>query len=223
VIVSIDGPAGAGKSSVATLLAGRLGVGHLDTGAMYRAIAWLAAEKGVPPDDGPGLAALARSNPIGLSTTPDGARVRVAGGDVTEAIRRPAISETVSQVAAHAEVRAVMVGEQQRLMASGDWVADGRDVGSAVCPDATIKVYLTASEDERARRRHADLAARGVRLDEREVLEEVRRRDRLDSERAESPLRVPEGAVVIDSSALDAEAVVDRIAGMVARGAEVAS
>ncbi len=223
MIVTIDGPAGAGKSLVARLVARRLRVGHLDTGAMYRALTWLAADRGVLPGDGPGLAALARSTPIELSTSPQGSLVHIGGRDVTEEIRTPAVSQRVSEVAAHPAVRAVLVAEQQRLLASGDWVAEGRDVGSSVCPDASLKIYLTASERERARRRRGDLAFRGVRQGEQEVLEEVRRRDRLDSERAESPLRVPDGAVVIDSSSRGAEAVAERIAGMVERTADAAS
>lgn len=208
MIIAIDGPAGAGKSTVARAVARRLGLAYLDTGAMYRALTWLAREQGVPASDGDGLAALARANPIEIEPTDDGDRVRVAGRDVTREIRMPEVAADVSEVSAHPGVRAEVVAAQRALLARGSWVSDGRDVGSVVCPEADVKVFLTASLEERARRRRADLALRGVELDERQVLEDVRRRDHLDSTRAVSPLRVAEDAVVIDSSQLEADDVV---------------
>jgi cytidylate kinase len=211
VIVAIDGPAGAGKSTVAREVARRMGAGYLDTGAMYRAITWLALQRGVAPSDGEALAALARANPVGIEPTDDGDLVCIAGREVTAEIRTPEVSAEVSEVSAHPGVRAEVVAAQRALLGSGEWVSDGRDVGSVVWPQAELKVYLTASLDERARRRRADLAARGVDLDEERVLEDVRRRDHLDSTRATSPLRVADGAVVIDSSGLDAAEVADLI------------
>jgi cytidylate kinase len=216
VIVAVDGPAGAGKSTVAREVARRLGAAYLDTGAMYRALALLALERGVAPSDGDALAALAREHPVEIEPTDDGDRVRVAGRDVTAAIRTPEVAAEVSEVSAHAGVREEMVAAQRALMARGDWVCDGRDVGSAVRPDADVKVFLTASPQERARRRRADLAARGIDLDEERVLEDVMRRDELDSTRAASPLRVAPGAVVIDSSGMDAGEVADLIMGLIA-------
>jgi cytidylate kinase len=216
VIVAIDGPAGAGKSTVAREVARRLGAAYLDTGAMYRALTLLAARRGVAPSDGPALAALARDHPVGIVPTDDGDRVIVDGEDVTAEIRTPEVAALVSEVSAHADVRAQMVAAQRALMASGDWVSDGRDVGSTVCPDAEVKVFLTASPEERARRRRAELVAGGIDVDEATVLEDVLRRDELDSTRAASPLRIAAGAVVVDSSNLDAGRVADIVSAMVA-------
>jgi cytidylate kinase len=216
MIVAIDGPAGAGKSTVAREVARRLGAAYLDTGAMYRALTWLALRRGIAPSDGEALAALAREHPVEIEPTDDGDRVRIAGRDVTNAIRSPEVAAEVSQVSAHAGVREQMVAIQRALMARGDWVSDGRDVGSTVRPDADLKVFLTATPRERARRRRAELAARGVHLDHQRVLEDVLRRDELDSTRPASPLRVADGAVVVDSSGMEADEVADRVMGMIA-------
>jgi cytidylate kinase len=145
VIVAIDGPAGAGKSTVARAVARRLGVAYLDTGAMYRALTWLAAQRGIDPSDAGGLAALARDEPIEVEPTDDGDRVSIAGMDVTDAIRAPEVAARVSEVSAHPGVRERMVDAQRAVMASGSWVSDGRDVGSVVVPGAELKVFRTAS------------------------------------------------------------------------------
>jgi cytidylate kinase len=216
VIVAIDGPAGAGKSTVARAVARRLGAAYLDTGAMYRALTLLAARRGVAPSDGPALAALARHHPVEIVPTDDGDRVILDGEDITAEIRTPKVAALVSEVSAHPDVRAQMVAAQRALMSRGDWVSDGRDVGSTVWPDAEVKVFLTASPEERARRRRAELAAKGVELDDAQVLEDVLRRDELDTSRKASPLRVADGAVVIDSSDLDAGAVADRVMSLIA-------
>jgi cytidylate kinase len=215
VIVAIDGPAGAGKSTVARAVARRLGLAYLDTGAMYRGLTWLALQRGVDPADGPSLAGLARDVPMAIEPTRDGDRVRVDGQDVTEAIRLPEVSGRVSEVSAHPGVREEMVAAQRALLSSGGWVSDGRDVGTVVCPGADLKVFLMASLEERARRRRAELAARGVEIDEATVLEDVRRRDHLDTTRDTSPLRVAPGAIVIDSSEIEADDVVERIVRLV--------
>jgi CMP/dCMP kinase len=215
VIVAIDGPAGAGKSTVARAVARRLGLAYLDTGAMYRGLTWLALQRGVDPADGPSLAGLARDVPMAIEPTRDGDRVRVDGQDVTEAIRLPEVSSRVSEVSAHPGVREEMVAAQRALLSSGGWVSDGRDVGTVVCPGADLKVFLTASLEERARRRRAELAARGVEVDEPTVLEDVRRRDHLDTTRDTSPLRVAPGAIVIDSSEMRADDVVERVVRLV--------
>lgn len=215
MIVAIDGPAGAGKSTVARAVARRLGVAYLDTGAMYRALTWLALQRGIAPSDGAALAALARTHPVEIEPTDDGDRVSVDGHDVTAQIRLPEVAAEVSEVSAHPGVREEVVSAQRTLLSSGSWVSDGRDVGTTVCPHADLKIFLTASLEERARRRRADLAAGGIDRDEAAVLEDVRRRDHLDSTRAVSPLRVAPDATVLDSSALGAEEVVDLIVRMV--------
>ena len=216
MIVAIDGPAGAGKSTVAREVARRLGAAYLDTGAMYRALTLLAVRRGVAASDGEALVALARQHPVEIVPTGDGDRVFVDGEDVTAEIRTPEVAALVSEVSAHPGVREQMVAAQRALMSRGDWVSDGRDVGSTVWPDAEVKVFLTASPEERARRRCAELAARGMELDEAQVLADVRRRDELDTTREASPLRVADGAVVIDSSDLDARDVADRVMNLVA-------
>lgn len=215
MIVSIDGPAGAGKSTVARRLARTLGMGYLDTGAMYRALAHLALVEGVSPDDASGLTALARERPVQLQQTANGSKVTIGGEDVTEAIREPRISRVVSEVSSHRGVRDIMIDAQRRTLSAGDWVAEGRDVGSNVVPHADVKVYLTASDDERARRRRADLAGRGIRQAEGDVLSELRRRDELDRGRDADPLLVPDEAVVIDSSEMVLDDVIAQIAEVV--------
>jgi cytidylate kinase len=217
VIVAIDGPAGAGKSTVARSLARRLGAGYLNTGLMYRGITWVADERGVDPGDEAALAALAAKEPVRLEPGIAGERVLVGDRDVTAHVRDPEVTRRVSEVSAHRAVRAAVVAAQRALLAQGNWVADGRDVGSVVWPDAEVKVYLDASPAERARRRRAEFAEQGIEMSEAEVLADIERRDHLDRTRAESPLIVAEGAVVVDSTDLGVDRVVDRIAGMVER------
>jgi cytidylate kinase len=211
VIVAIDGPAGAGKSTVARELAARLGIGYLNTGAMYRALSLAALDQGVPTDDGAALAELARAHEIGLRHGPQGERVLLDGRDVTDAIREPRVTGVVSEVAAHPAVRREIVALQRAALAEGEWVADGRDIGSVVCPDAEVKIYLTADPDVRARRRHEELVAAGADVGVDEVLRQVVERDRADATRAESPLVVPDGAVVVDTTGVPVAAVVDRL------------
>jgi cytidylate kinase len=194
-VVAIDGPAGAGKSTVARSVADRLGFTYLDTGAMYRAVALAAQERGVEPGT------IAAS----LSIEP-GERLRVDGRDVTDEIRTPAVSEAASRVAADPEVRRAVAAQQRRLLERGDWVAEGRDIGTVVAPDAAVKVFLTAEPAERARRRAAELG-----LDPARVLTEQTIRDERDRTRAHSPLEPAAGAVEIDSTAMTLEEVVERI------------
>lgn len=219
MIVVIDGPGGAGKSTVARRVAAALDAGYLDTGAMYRGLTHLALERGVPPDDGAGLEALLAGDPVAIDPRPGDAsdRVLAAGEDVTQEIRHPRVSAAVSAVSAHAGVRERMVEAQRRMAAEGDWVADGRDLGSVVWPDADVKVFLTADAEVRARRRHEELRARGLPDTMEQVLADVRRRDHLDSTRAVGPLRVAEGACVIDSSDLGIDEVVAAVVAL-ARG-----
>jgi len=201
MLIAIDGPAGAGKSTVARALAERLGYTYLDSGAMYRCVALLSLNApGAQP------AALAQGARIEL-----GARVLLDGRDVSEEIRSPEVSEAASRVAAEEGVRAALVSSQRALIAGGDWVAEGRDIGTVVAPDAALKVFLTASPEERARRRAAELGA-----DVGTVLAEQALRDERDSTRVHSPLAAAPGAVVLDTSELSVEDVVERIATLAA-------
>lgn len=206
MLVAIDGPAGAGKSTVARALAMRLGFNYLDSGAMYRCVALLSLAS---PGEAP--AALAREASIELGAGPSGAtgRVLLDARDVTEAVRAPEVSEAASHVAADRSVRAALVVKQRELIAHGDWVAEGRDIGSVVAPDASLKVFLTADPHERARRRAVELGAAPD-----AVLAEQTLRDERDSTRAHSPLRPAPGAVTLDTTGLSVEEAVDRIAGL---------
>lgn len=200
-VVAIDGPAGAGKSSVARAVAQRLGFTYLDSGAMYRAVALTAIERGREPAD------IAGSLRLELS---DG--VRVDGEDVTQAIRRPEVSEAASQVAAEPLVRQAMVAEQRRLLAAGDWVVEGRDIGTVVAPQAEVKVFLTADPEERARRRATELG-----VDPAGVLAEQTIRDARDTGREHSPLAPAPDAVVLDTTHLSFENVVTRVVELARR------
>jgi len=204
VVVAIDGPAGAGKSTVARALARKLGFRHLDSGAMYRAVALLALEQ---PGREPGE--LARGASIEL-VGGAGARVLLDERDVSEAVRSPEVSAEASRVAADPSVREALVARQRALVADGDWVVEGRDIGSVVAPEAAVKVFLTADPEERARRRAAEQGGELA-----SVLAEQARRDERDRKRAHSPLRPAAGAVTLDTSALSVEQVVDRIAALV--------
>jgi cytidylate kinase len=203
-VITIDGPAGAGKTTAARLLARSLGYRLLDTGSMYRAVAWSVAQAGISPLDGP----LLRRHLAGVQIAVDSERVTVNGRDVTDAIRTPAISALTSQLTTLASVRDLLTPLQRQLAAGGGAVLEGRDTGTVVCPDAEVKFYLDASLDVRARRRQAELAGRGV----SQALDVVRRdlaeRDRQDRERALAPLRRPPDAIGLDASALTAEEVV---------------
>ena len=199
-VVAIDGPAGAGKSTVARAVAARLGFTYLDTGAMYRSVALAASERGLDP------ASVASSSRI----EPQAERILVDGRDVSAAIRSPEVSEAASRAAADPEVRRAVVAQQKRLLANGDWVAEGRDIGSVVAPEAEVKVFLTADPAERARRRAAELG-----LDEATVLAEQRLRDERDETREHSPLRPAPGAHILDTTHMTLDEVVDRIAGLV--------
>ena len=204
MIVAIDGPAGAGKSSVARGLAARLGFHYLDTGAMYRALTWLALHEGVPLDDGLALQALAAAHPVAFSGA---GAVSVAGEDVTARIREPEIDAAVPVVARHPEVREVMRVRQRELGRAGDSVIEGRDIGVVVVPDAEVKVWLVADPAVRARRRH--LERDGLGMDE--LAAELRRRDERD---AVNTHRAAD-AVEVDTTELTLGEVIDRIARLV--------
>jgi cytidylate kinase len=195
MVVAIDGPAGAGKSTVAKAVADQLGFTYLDSGAMYRSVALAALERGRPP------AEVAPEVEIEL-----GEGVRLDGRDVTDAIRSPEVGEAASRAAADPEVRRAMVAQQRRLLSCGDWVAEGRDIGSVVAPEAEVKVFLTASPQERARRRAAELGA-----DYDTVLAEQLIRDQRDTTREHSPLTAAPGALTLDTTGMSQEEVVRRI------------
>lgn len=195
MVVAIDGPAGAGKSTVARAVAEALGFTYLDTGAMYRCVALALLRQGGKPSE------VAYDLDIRL-----GAKVLMDGEDVTEAIRTPEVSEMASRVAAMPEVRRAMVSQQQLLLSAGDWVVEGRDIGTVVAPDAAVKVFLTADPEERARRRASELG-----VDPGTVLAEQTIRDERDSTRADSPLLPAPGAVELDTTGLSVEQVVQRI------------
>lgn len=210
MIVAIDGPAGAGKSTVTRALSRRLGFTYLDSGAMYRCVGLLALES---PDREP--AALARSARIELEPRAETAhpemRTMLDGRDVSEAIRTAEVSEAASRVAADPGVREALVAKQRELISHGDWVAEGRDIGTVVAPEAELKVYLTADPAERARRRAAELGG-----EQAIVMAEQTLRDERDSTRAHSPLRAARGAVVLDTTGMSVERVVERIAELAA-------
>jgi len=211
LIVAIDGPAGAGKSTVARMVARRLGLLFLDTGAMYRAVTWKALSQGIALDDETAMTRLARESLVELLPGDDGDRVRIDGQDVTEAIRSPEVTRNVSQVAAHAGLREVLVERQRELGKRGNVIAEGRDIGTVVFPQATVKIFLVASPMERARRRAKDLQAMGQVVNLDELAAEIARRDAHDSNRAVSPLKAAPDAIRLDTDTLTREQVVDRI------------
>jgi CMP/dCMP kinase len=201
MVVAIDGPAGAGKSTVARGLARALGFTYLDSGAMYRAAALALLERGGAASDA------AEAADIQL-----GERVLLDGRDVTAEIRAPAVSDAASRIATNQKVREALAAKQRALLAAGDWVAEGRDIGTVVAPDAPVKVFLTASAEERARRRAAELGA-----DVDTVMRDQALRDAQDSTREHSPLQLAPGAVELDTTGLDVDEVVARIVELVER------
>jgi cytidylate kinase len=204
MVIAIDGPAGAGKSSVARAAAERLGFTYLDTGAMYRAVAYRAK-------DAPDPAAVARGVKLEL-----GERVLVDGEDVTERIREPWVSEAASRVSSNPGVREALVAQQRRLLGDGDWVAEGRDIGTVVMPDAEVKVFLTASPEERARRRAAQLGS-----DVAVVLKEQTMRDERDRSREHSPLAAAADAVPVETTGLSLDEVVEQIVTLAVEAKEL--
>lgn len=211
LLVAIDGPAGAGKSTVAKRVARELGYRLLDTGAIYRTVALVGRQRGLSWDDAEGLARLADGLDIDFRWEGDDNRVLVSGEDLSSAIRTPEISEGASQVSAHPPVRAALLELQRRLGRDGGVVAEGRDIGTVVFPDAEAKFFLTATPEVRARRRHQELVARGAESSYETTLAEMKRRDERDSSREVAPLAVAEDATTLDSSARDIDEVVSVI------------
>lgn len=208
MVIAIDGPAGAGKSTVARAAAQALGFTYLDSGAMYRSVALAALDAGVDLDDGEALGRLAG----GLELTLDGNRVELDGTDVSARIREPEVSEAASRVSVHPQVRAAMVERQRRLIATANFVAEGRDIGTVVSPEAPLKVFLNASDSERARRRAAESGEPLGR-----VQEAIEARDGRDRGREHGALRAAEDAIELDTTGLGVDEVVDRVVEL-ARG-----
>ncbi len=220
MIIAIDGPAGAGKSTVARAVARRLGYLFINTGAMYRAVAWKALREGVPLDDPGAMGRLAAESAIELTGDADSMRVLIDGRDVTDEIATPQVGQAASIVSTVSAVRRALVARQQQMGRAGGVVMEGRDIGTRVFPDADVKIYLDASPEARAQRRYDEDLARGVAVaSPEEMKEEIERRDHRDKTRADSPLTQAEDAIYIDSSAMTIDQVVDRILEIAGRTA----
>ena len=205
MIIAIDGPAGSGKSTVAKEVAKMLGFHYLDTGAMYRSIAWLALERGISLDDDEAVAQLARTETVVFSHeegNPLPSGVAIAGHDITLEIRTPRIDKAVSPVSAIPAVREALTQQQRAIAASENIVMEGRDIGTVVFPEAELKIFVTASAEVRARRRFDELTAKGQQVDFGEILRNVQERDYIDSHRAVAPLRQAPDALLLDNSSL---------------------
>jgi len=213
--VAIDGPVACGKSAVGNLVARRLGFRFLDTGMMYRAFTWLVLERGIDPEDEKAVTDLARAVKMEVSATlpdsEDSSRVTVDGQDATTFLVRPDVEAAVSLVSRLPEVREAMVRVQREIAEGGEIVVAGRDIGTVVMPDADLKVYLDASRLERARRRYEQARLRGQSITLKSVLDELERRDGIDSARETSPLRPAEDAVILPTDGLNPDQVVERI------------
>ncbi|MFN8475483.1 MAG: (d)CMP kinase [Anaerolineae bacterium] len=224
-VIAIDGPAGAGKSAVGAAVAARLAYLYFDTGVLYRALTLQALRAGVDPGDAEGLTRLALAAPAAVHapTVDDGRQytVEIGGEDVTWALRRPEVDASVSRVSAHAAVRDVLVAQQRRIAAEGKVVMVGRDIGTVVLPDAPLKVYLDAAVEARAERRLKEQAAQGHAPSYEALLEEIRRRDAIDSGRAVAPLRPATDAIIIDTTAMTVTQVVERVVALAEERAAV--
>ena len=222
LVIAIDGPVGAGKSTVAKLVARKLGYLYVDTGAMYRAVALKALRLGMDINDPIVMAMLAEATDIQLQQQGDGSvRVFLDGEDVTEAIRTPEVSEASSIVSAHEGVRKVLAERQKAMAELGGVVMEGRDIQTVIAPDAEVKIFLTASLEERAKRRWLELQQKGISVSYEEVLQEVKERDERDKTRAIAPLRKAPDAVEIDTTGMTPEEVAEKIVKLACKRARV--
>lgn len=215
LIVAIDGPSGAGKSTLSKLLAKRLNYLNIDTGAMYRSVAWAAQQQGIASDDDEALGAMVETLEIGFKTSDDGEQVIVNGENVSRAIRTPEISLLTAEVAASPAVRTALVQLQRRLGEGGGVVLEGRDIGTVVFPQAEIKFFLSATAQERGRRRYEELIASGVEADLEKTIAEVEERDAADTAREHSPLVRAADAVDIDSTSMSISEVLEEMVATV--------
>ena len=213
--IAIDGPVGAGKSSIADEVARRLGILHLDTGAMYRALGLKAIRTGTDPEDERAITELCRGLELAVSYGEKGQITLLDGENVSPLIRTPEVSMAASTVSRYAEVRKIMVRKQQELAREQDMLLDGRDICTTVLPDAPVKIYLTASDEERARRRWLEMREKGMPDSYEDVLQQVRERDKQDMNRTVEPLRQAEDAALLDTTEMSFEQVVETILRMV--------
>jgi len=219
--VAIDGPSGAGKSTLARRLARELGFCYVDTGAIYRTVGLFALREGVAPGDAPAVKALLERLEVGMAYGGDGLqRMLLNGEDVTQAIRQNEVSAAASQVSAIPAVRSALLEMQRKLAREHNVVMDGRDIGTVVLPRADVKIYLTASAEERAARRCRELLERGERVDQARILEEIQERDRRDMNRQTAPLKKAEGAVEVDTTGIGLEESLRRLLDVVRKNLE---
>jgi cytidylate kinase len=217
LVIAIDGPSGAGKSTTARLLAERLGYIYIDTGAMYRSIGWKAKREGIDPEDEQGLAELCARTEVTIKKDNKNPKIFVDGIDVSGQIRTPDMGMMASAVSKSPAVRARLLTLQRDLGESGGVVMDGRDIGTVVFPNADMKFYLDATVDERGRRRFIELKAKGMDVDCEQITREIRERDRQDSGREIAPLRQADDALLIDSSAMSIDEVLNRMIAEIAK------
>lgn len=218
MVIAIDGPAGAGKSTISRIIANYYGWTYIDTGAIYRAVTLLAIEQGIPLDNNEELGRLARNAEITFQPGPGGApRVFAGCREVTHDIRRQDVNHSVSEVSAHPEVRRALLSKQQQLLGAGNAVVDGRDIGTVVCPEADVKIYLTATVAERAGRRRLELEEKGENISQGRMEREISARDEFDAGRPLAPLKAADDAVVVDTTYMDIGQVVEEVTGIIDR------